>query len=61
MKQISDKQYDQYVQMLDDKRNGRNLTFEALEMIVKANNFDAEKVGKDIIEAYWRIKKKKNG
>lgn len=61
MKQISDKQYDQYVQMLDDKRNGRNLTFEALEMIVKANNFDAENVGKDIIEAYWRIKKKKHG
>lgn len=61
MKQISDKQYDQYMRMLDDKRNGRNLTFEALEMIVKANNFDAEKVGKDIIEAYWRIKKKKNG
>lgn len=59
MKQISDKKYDQYVQMLDDKRNGRNLTFEALEMIVKANNFDAEKVGKNIIEAYWRIKKKK--
>ena len=59
MKQISDKKYDQYVQMLDDKRNGRNLTFDALEIIVKANNFDAEKVGKDIIEAYWRIKKKK--
>jgi len=59
VKQISDKKYDQYVQMLDDKRNGRNLTFDALEIIVKANNFDAEKVGKDIIEAYWRIKKKK--
>lgn len=58
MKQISDKQYEQYMKMLDDKRNGRNLTFEALEMIVKANNFDAEKVGKDILEAYWRIKKK---
>lgn len=61
MKQISNKQYDQYMRMLDDKRNGRNLAFEALEMIVKANNFDAGKVGKDIIEAYWRIKKDKNG
>jgi len=59
MKQISDKQYEQYMKMLDDKRNGRNLAFETLEMIVKANNFDAEKVGKDIIEAYWRIKKEK--
>lgn len=59
MKQISDKQYEQFMQMLDDKRNGRNLTFETLEMIVKANDFDAEKVGKDILEAYWRIKKEK--
>lgn len=59
MKQISDKQYEQYMKMLDDKRNGRNLAFETLEMIIKANNFDAEKVGKDIIEAYWRIKKEK--
>lgn len=59
MKQISDKQYEQYMKMLDDKRNGRNLTFDSLEIIVKANGFDAEKVGKDIIEAYWRIKKKK--
>ena len=59
MKQISDKKYEQYMKMLDDKLNGRNLAFETLEMIVKANGFDAEKVGKDIIEAYWRIKKKK--
>lgn len=59
MKQISDKQYEQYMKMLDDKRRGRNLTFDALEIIAKANNFDAEKVGKDIIEAYWRIKKEK--
>lgn len=59
MKQINNKQYEQYMKMLDDKLNGRNLTFETLEMIVKANGFDAEKVGKDILEAYWRIKKKK--
>lgn len=59
MKQINNKQYEQYMKMLDDKMNGRNLAFETLEMIVKANNFDAEKVGKDIISAYWRIKKQK--
>ena len=40
MKRISDKEYNEYMTLLEQRRNGEILTFDGLELIIKANNFD---------------------
>lgn len=59
MKRISDKEYSEYQNLLEQKRNGEILTFDGLELIIKANNFDFEKIGEQIVKSWYRIKNKK--
>ena len=59
MKRISDKKYSEYQNLLEQKRNGEILTFDGLELIIKANEFDFEKIGEQIVKSWYRIKNKK--
>lgn len=59
MKRISDKEYLEYQNLLEQKRNGEILTFDGLELIIKANEFDFEKIGEQIVKSWYRIKIKK--
>ena len=56
MKKISDKKYDELVKYERDKINGRVLTPDGLELIVKACDFDPQLIGETMIEAYWKLK-----
>lgn len=57
MKRISDKEYNEYMTLLEQRRNGEILTFDGLELIIKANEFDFEKIGEQIVKSWYRIKK----
>lgn len=59
MKRISNKKYSEYQNLLEQKRNGEILTFDGLELIIKANEFDFEKIGEQIVKSWYRIKNKK--
>lgn len=59
MKKISDKEYSEYQNLLKQKRNGEILTFDGLELIIKANEFDFEKIGEQIVKNWFRIKRRK--
>lgn len=59
MKRISDKEYNEYMTLLEQRRNGEILTFDGLELIIKANNFDFAKIGEQIVKSWYRIKNKK--
>lgn len=49
MKRISDKDYNEYMTLLEQKRNGEILTFDGLELILKSNGFEPSKVGIHLI------------
>ena len=59
MKRISDKEYNEYMSLLEQKRNGEILTVDGLELIIKANDFDFAKIGEEIVKNWYRIKNKK--
>lgn len=40
-------------------QNGSILTFDGLETILRSCDFDAEKIGRHFLEAYWKQKKSK--
>ena len=40
-------------------RDGSVLTFDGLELIIRACDFDPEKIGRHILEAYWKQKRDK--
>lgn len=58
MKTITNDQYNEYMQFKQEKRDGHILDINGIAFIVKANNYNAELIGRHILEAYWRIKKK---
>lgn len=45
MKQISNKEYEEYLRFKSDKINGRILTPDGLRFIIEANEYDAQKIG----------------
>lgn len=59
MKRISDKEYNEYMTLLEQRRNGEILTFDGLELIIKANNFDFAKIGEQIVKSWFKIKRRK--
>lgn len=59
MKRISDKEYNEYMTLLEQRRNGEILTFDGLELIIKANKFDFEKIGEQIVKSWFKIKRRK--
>lgn len=59
MKRISDKEYNEYMTLIEQRRNGEILTFDGLELIIKANEFDFKKIGEQIVKSWYRIKNKK--
>lgn len=59
MKRISDKDYNEYMTLLEQRRNGEILTFDGLELIIKANEFDFEKIGEQIVKSWFKIKRRK--
>ena len=50
MKQISDKEYQDFLQYKQDKLNGRILTPDGLRFICEAHKFDAEAIGRHFLE-----------
>ena len=54
MKQISNKEYDEYQAYKMDVVKGRVLTSNAIRLIVEANDHDPTEIGKDILRAYHK-------
>jgi hypothetical protein len=50
MKKITNKQYEEYQKLLDDKRHGRMLTPDGLRLICSACNYDPTEIGKIMLE-----------
>ena len=59
MKKITNKEYEAYEKYKMDVIKGRVLTPDGIRFIVKANNYNPEGIGKDILEAYAKIKNDK--
>ena len=55
MKQIKNSEYEEYQKYLRDKNNGRMLTPEGLQLICRANDYDAEKIGQHFLEVLSNI------
>ncbi|MGN0362660.1 MAG: hypothetical protein ACI4ET_07455 [Bilifractor sp.] len=49
MKQISNKEYEEYQKYLRDRINGRILTPNGLRFICATNNYDPEKIGRHML------------
>lgn len=50
MKQLTNKEYEEYRQLLRDRNNGRILTPDGLRFICQAYDYDAEQIGKHFLE-----------
>lgn len=59
MKQISNKEYEEYQKYLRDKSNGRILTPDGLRMICSAYEYDPEKIGLHFLELLPKISPEK--
>ena len=58
MKQISNKEYEEYQKYKQDKSNGRVLTSDGLRLICEANEFNPWKIGHYILEDLAHIERK---
>lgn len=56
MKKITDKEYEEFQKYKTDVMKGRILTSDGIRLIVKANNYDPEGIGKDILRAYAKLR-----
>ena len=52
MKNISNKEYEDYQAYKIDLIHGRVLTTDALRLIIEANDYDPTEIGKDILKGY---------
>lgn len=50
MKQLSNKQYEEYQKFLEAKNKGRILTPEGIRFICAANDYNPEKIGQHFLE-----------
>ncbi len=55
MKKITDKQYAEYMEFLEEKRNGRLLRPLTIRSICQAYNYDATKIGQHFLELLPKI------
>ena len=56
MRKITDKEYEEFQKYKTDVMKGRILTSDGIRLIVKANNYDPEGIGKDILRAYAKLR-----
>ena len=55
MKQITNKEYEEFQKYKEDKLYGRVLTPDGLRLICAAENYDPEAIGKRTLEALAKI------
>lgn len=60
MPTITKKQLEDYQQLCKDRTNGRILTADGLRFICEAHNYDAEAIGKHMLETLARMQAKEN-
>lgn len=58
MKQITNKEYEEYEQYKRDKLHGKILTPDGLRFICEANGYDPEKIGKHLLEVLPKVLQK---
>lgn len=55
MKQITNKEYEEFQKYKEDKLYGRVLTYDGLRFICAVENYDPEAIGKRMLEALAKI------
>lgn len=55
MKQITNKEYEEFQKYKEDKLYGRVLTSDGLRLICAAENYDPEAIGERMLEALAKI------
>lgn len=55
MKKITEKDYQEWIEYKKDKTHGRLLTSDGIRLICKANNYDPEKIGVEILKTLAKI------
>ena len=55
MKQITNKEYEEFLKYKEDKLYGRFLTSHGLRLICAAENYDPEAIGKRMLETLVKI------
>lgn len=58
VKQLTNKEYEEYQKYKEDKLYGRLLTSDGLRFICAAENYDPEAIGKRTLEALAKIENK---
>ena len=58
MKQITNKEYEEFQKYKEDKLYGRVLTSDGLRLICAAENYDPEAIGKRMLETLAKIGRK---
>ncbi len=58
MKQITNKEYEEFQKYKEDKLYGRVLTSDGLRLICAAENYDPETIGKRMLETLAKIGRK---
>ena len=58
MKQLTNKEYEEYQKYKEGNLYGRLLTSDALRLICAAENYDPEAIGKRMLEALAKIENK---
>lgn len=56
MKQITNKEYEEYQKYKKDKFNGRILSPDVLRFIIEANEYDAQKIGQHFLDMLPKIR-----
>lgn len=55
MKQITDKEYQEWQKYKEDKLHGRLITSDFIRMICESNEYNPEKIGTDILNMLVKI------
>lgn len=55
LKQITNKEYEEFLKYKEDKLYGRLLTSDGLRLICAAENYDPEAIGKRMLETLVKI------
>ena len=56
MKQITNKEYEEFQRYQSDKTQGKILTSDGLRFIIEANGYDAQKIGQHFLDMLPKIR-----
>ena len=56
MKQITNKEYEEFQRYQSDKVQGKILTSDGLRFIIEANEYDAQKIGQQFLDMLPKIR-----